>query len=80
MISSFLEKYAKLIASYPQEVLVRKELLSNNTCLFEIFVNSNDVGKLIGKHGKMTNSLVTFLKAWKNTEYMNYKINIKHIE
>jgi predicted RNA-binding protein YlqC (UPF0109 family) len=53
---------SKALVSHPEEVKVEK-LDHNNTTLFEITVNPEDVGKIIGKQGRIIKSIRTVVKA-----------------
>ena len=57
MITKFIENYAKLIVSVPEDVSITKEIIDNNFAEIIISVNSVDIGKLIGKNGNMINAL-----------------------
>ena len=48
MITKFIENYAKLIVSVPEDVTITKELIDDNFAEIIISVNSVDIGKLIG--------------------------------
>lgn len=52
----------KALVDHPEDVLVtRKEL--NNQTLLEITVNPEDVGKIIGKQGRIIKAIRTVVKA-----------------
>ena len=74
MITKFIENYARLIVSAPEDVTVTKELIDENFAEIIISVNSVDIGKLIGKNGNMINALklwqmVVKLKMVYHTKY-----------
>lgn len=59
-MKEFLEKTAKLIVEYPQDVRIN-EILGNQTVIFEIRVNPLDRGQIIGKNGKIIKALRSIL-------------------
>ena len=62
MITKFIENYAKLIVSVPEDVTITKEMIDDNFAEIIISVNSVDIGKLIGKSGNMINALKNYGK------------------
>ena len=56
MISEFVAQFAKLIATYPDDIKVQiKE--SDEVTEIVLYANQADVGKLIGKEGKMIGAI-----------------------
>ena len=45
-----------------------------------IFANSEDIGKLIGKQGRMINSIKTVISGCKAKGGKNYRVNVKPVE
>ena len=76
MITKFIENYAKLIVSVPEDVTVSKELIDENFCEIIIGVNSVDIGKLFGKNGNMINALKTMANGCKAKDGVSYKIQV----
>ena len=76
MIIKFIENYARLIVSVPEDVTVSKELIDENFCEIIIGVNSVDIGKLIGKNGNMINALKTMANGCKAKDGVSYKIQV----
>jgi len=76
MIEKFVEEYAKLIASHPEAISSEIEELEE---LYEItlYADSEDLGKLIGKEGKMISSIKNIISGCKAKNGKNYKINVK---
>lgn len=81
MIETFVEKYAQKIVTKPECIKVQsrtdkdsKGLSFKEIC---IFAHSSDVGRLIGKEGKMIGSLKTVISGAKAKDGQNYKIIIK---
>ncbi len=77
MVTEFIENYARLIVSIPDEVSVTKEFVNDEFAVITINVNSVDVGKLIGKNGNMINALKTIINGCKAKDGISYKIQVK---
>jgi len=74
----FTEYLVKSLVSDPEEVRVKEFPTDElDTILIQIIVNNEDVGKIIGKNGKLINSIKTLVQA---KSYLNdnkkVKINI----
>ena len=76
MIIKFIENYARLIVSVPEDVSVTKELIDDNFAEIIIRVNSVDIGKLICKNGNMINALKTMAHGCKAKDGVSYKIQV----
>ncbi len=76
MITDFIESYAKLIVSYPDDVAVSKESIDETFAEITIKANSEDIGKLIGKNGNMINALKTMANGCKAKDGVSYKIQV----
>ena len=74
MITKFIENYAKLIVSEPNDVEVTKEIVDDTFAQITIVANSSDIGKLIGKNGNMINALKTMANGCKAKDGVSYKI------
>jgi predicted RNA-binding protein YlqC (UPF0109 family) len=60
---------------------VRVEMVNSNDECEEIviFVDSSDIGKVIGKDGKMINAIKTFISGCKAKGGKNYRISVQTI-
>ena len=76
MITDFIENYAKLIVSVPEDVTVTKELIDETFAEITVQANSSDIGKLIGKNGNMINALKTMANGCKAKDGVSYKIQV----
>ena len=76
MVTEFIENYAKLIVSQPNEVKVTKEQIEDSFVEITIYANSTDIGKLIGKNGNMINALKTMANGCKAKDGISYKIQV----
>ncbi|MDD2486629.1 MAG: KH domain-containing protein [bacterium] len=61
-MKELLEYLIKSLVDYPDEVEVQP-VEGERTVIFEVRVAPDDMGKVIGKHGKIANALRTILKA-----------------
>jgi uncharacterized protein len=57
-----VEMLAKSIVDNPDNVTV-KETMGESVVILEIIVNAEDVGKVIGKEGRIANAIRTIVKA-----------------
>ncbi|WP_415396680.1 KH domain-containing protein [Sulfurimonas sp. CS5] len=78
MISEFVAQFAKLIATYPDDIKVQiKE--SDEITEIVLYANQADVGKLIGKEGKMIGAIKTVISGCKAKDGVSYRINVEPI-
>ncbi|MBQ2593456.1 MAG: KH domain-containing protein [Candidatus Riflebacteria bacterium] len=61
-----LEKLVKALVEHPEEVVVTP-IEGEGTIVFEVQVNPEDAGKIIGKKGKTINALRTIIRSSANT-------------
>jgi len=61
-MKELIEYIAKHLVDKPDEVIVR-EVTGERTTIFELKVAQEDLGKIIGKHGRTARSLRTLLSA-----------------
>ena len=61
-MKNLVEIIAKALVDDPDEVLV-KETAGDSILILEISVPSDDVGKVIGKEGRIANAIRTITKA-----------------
>ncbi|MCI6217728.1 MAG: KH domain-containing protein [Helicobacter sp.] len=84
MIEKFIEKYAKKIVTRPQCVSVQSQTgtdpRGNKLKEISVLAHPNDVGRLIGKEGKMIGSLKVLISGAKAKNGQNYKIVIYSAE
>lgn len=79
MISRFIEEYAKKLASNPNAIRVEFRELEEGEAEIILFSSQEDVGKFIGKNGKMIRSLKNVLSGCKLKNGVNYKIIVESI-
>jgi len=61
-VKELLEYLVKAIVDVPEEVSVM-EVEGEKAVVYEIKVNVSDVGKVIGKHGRIINAIRTIVRA-----------------
>ncbi len=61
-MKELIEYIAKNLVDKPDEVTV-KEVTGERTTIFELRVAQEDLGKIIGKHGRTARSMRTLLSA-----------------
>jgi predicted RNA-binding protein YlqC (UPF0109 family) len=77
MVRNFLISYAKLLVNNPEDISVEIESVDENFDEITLFANSEDIGKLIGKDGRMINSIKTVISGCKAKGGKNYRVNVK---
>jgi predicted RNA-binding protein YlqC (UPF0109 family) len=80
MVRNFLISYAKLLVNNPEDISVEIESVDENFDEITLFANSEDIGKLIGKDGRMINSIKTVISGCKAKGGKNYRVNVKPAE
>ena len=80
MVEKFIEEYAKLIASEPENVSVSRVNLGKSFDEIIVRTSKNDTGRLIGKDGKMINALKTLITGYKAKEPTSYRITVKALD
>ena len=72
------ETIIKKIVSDPESVSVKEfETEEENTIQIEVLISSDDMGKVIGKNGKIINSIRTIVQASSSLEdNKKVKINV----
>lgn len=76
MIGQFVEEYAKKLAFYPQSIRVEMRESKDEVEII-LFASQEDMGKFIGKNGKMIHSLKNVLSGCKVKNGKTYKIAIQ---
>ena len=61
-VQEMICRVLKALVEHPDEVQVRP-IEGENTIVFEVQVNSEDAGKVIGRKGRTINSLRTIIRA-----------------
>jgi len=77
MIDAFLVSYTKLLVEHPEKISIEIVSVDENFDEITIFAHSEDVGKLIGKQGRMINAIKTVISGCKAKGGRNYRVNVK---
>ncbi|TLD96782.1 KH domain-containing protein [Helicobacter jaachi] len=77
MVEDFIKEYAKKIANNPEAIQIQIQDAEDNTREIIILADAQDVGRLIGRDGKMVGSLKTFISGTKAKDGKNYRIAIQ---
>jgi predicted RNA-binding protein YlqC (UPF0109 family) len=76
MVTDFVAQFARLIASHPEDIRVEANEGDEITEIV-LFANQTDVGKLIGKEGKMIGAIKTVISGCKAKDGKSYRINVE---
>ncbi len=79
MIADFVAQFARLIASNPDDVRVEVKEGDEVTEIL-LYANQADIGKLIGKEGKMIGASKTVISGCKAKDGVSYRINVEAIK
>ncbi|SFV66432.1 KH domain RNA binding protein YlqC [hydrothermal vent metagenome] len=78
MIADFVAQFARLIASNPDDIKVEVQEGGEITQIV-LYANQADIGKLIGKSGKMIGAIKTVISGCKAKDGVSYRINVEAI-
>jgi len=78
MIADFVAQFARLIASHPDDIRVEVQEGDEITQIV-LYANQDDIGKLIGKSGKMIGAIKTVISGCKAKDGVSYRINVEAI-
>jgi len=79
MVENFVLAYAKMVVSNPDALSVTVEPMDEYGDEITLYADHRDVGKLIGKEGRMINSIKTIISGCKAKGGKNYRVNVKAI-
>jgi len=77
MVTNFLLAYTKLLVNNPEDISIEVKEIDEGFDEIIIYANSEDVGKLIGKEGRMINSIKAVISGCKAKGGKNYRVNVK---
>jgi len=77
MVKDFLLSYTKLLVDNPEDISIETIEIDDGFDEIILYANSEDIGKLIGKEGRMINSIKTVISGCKAKGGKNYRVNIK---
>ncbi|ANV97826.1 RNA-binding protein [Helicobacter enhydrae] len=78
MVERFIEEYAKKIALYPEKIRAESRRDGENVEII-LYASQEDMGKFIGKNGKMIHSLKTVLSGCKVKNGLSCRISIQSL-
>ncbi len=76
MVADFVAGFAQLIAAYPEDIRV-ESFEGDEVTEIVLYANQADVGKLIGKEGKMIGAIKTVISGCKAKDGKSYRINVE---
>ncbi|MFA5215307.1 KH domain-containing protein [Sulfuricurvum sp.] len=76
MVADFVAGFARLVATYPEQIRV-ETLDGDEVSEIILYANQADVGKLIGKEGKMIGAIKTVISGCKAKDGKSYRINVE---
>ncbi|EES90144.1 KH domain-containing protein [Helicobacter canadensis] len=77
MVEDFIALYVKKLVSEPEKIQVNKKELDTNFYEIEIVSSAQDVGRLIGKDGKMIGAIKTIISGSKAKDGNSYRMIVK---
>ena len=78
MIADFVAQFARLIASNTDDIRVEVQEGDEITEIV-LYANQADIGKLIGKSGKMIGAIKTVISGCKAKDGVSYRINVEPV-
>ncbi len=79
MVKDFILSYAKLIVKHPELLRVEEESISEEYDEILLYAHNEDVGKLIGKEGRMINAIKSVISGCKAKGGKNYRVNVRAV-
>jgi len=77
MVKDFLLSYTMLLVNNPEDISIEVKEIDEGFDEIILFANNEDIGKLIGKEGRMINSIKTVISGCKAKGAKNYRVNVK---
>jgi len=77
MVQEFVITYARMIAAHPEALSIIVEPMDEFGDEITLFADPRDVGKLIGKEGRMINAIKTVISGCKAKGGKSYRVNVK---
>jgi len=78
MVADFVAQFARLIVSNPEDVRVEMQEGDEITEI-TLYAHQDDIGKLIGKEGKMIGAIKTVISGCKAKDGIGYRINVEAV-
>jgi predicted RNA-binding protein YlqC (UPF0109 family) len=77
MVQDFIVEYVKLIAKYPNDISIESVEIDENLSELFLYVHPDDIGKVIGRDGRMISSIKTIISGCKPKGGPSYKVSVK---
>ncbi len=77
MVEEFVREYVKLLANHPEDIEVVRRPINDTFSEITIYAHRSDVGKIIGKEGKMIGAIKTVISGCKAKDRVSYKVNVQ---
>ena len=74
-MKDFIKNIVKAMVDYPEQVKVN-EIEGEQTCVIELRLAKQDIGKVIGKHGRNAQAIRTLLSAAAGKKDKRYFLEI----
>ena len=71
-----LADIAKSLVDFPEEVIVNVTEEEDDDITLELSVSENDMGKVIGRHGRIAKAIRMVMKAAANADGKRVKVDI----
>jgi len=82
MIADFVANFARMITAHPEDIRTKESIENSQygeVTQITLYANKADIGKLIGKEGKMIGAIKTVISGCKAKDAKNYRINVEAI-
>ena len=80
MVKAFLETYATMLVNHPELISVEIDAKDERFDEITIYASGEDVGKLIGKEGRMINAIKTVISGCKAKGGKSYRVNVQAVD
>ena len=80
MVDDFILGYARLIVKHPNVLRIEKKPIDAEQEEIILYADSEDVGRLIGKDGKMISSIKAIISGCKAKGGKSYRLNVQAID
>jgi predicted RNA-binding protein YlqC (UPF0109 family) len=80
MVRDFILSYARLIVLHPEKLQIEERPLDDQYEEIVLYADEEDVGKLIGKEGRMINAIKTVISGCKAKGGKNYRVSVRAAE
>jgi len=80
MVREFILSYARLIVRHPDALRIEARELDDAFEEITLYADPEDVGKLIGKEGRMINAIKTVISGCKAKGGKSYRVNVQAVD